>query len=179
MKVALSLLTASSALAFSPAARPRNLNTALNSGDYDSQYQSYAGQGGRPNIQPVMPNESYGEPRPYGEPLAPYMPDTAGNDERNYGFRVYGDMARNTMQQQEPRAPPPSEGQRLRPDYTMNERAMGRGYGNGMYSENDERIQGNSLNTYKNYGGRNMVDLTTDGRDLYANVVSVAEAGVW
>ena len=175
MKVALSLLTASSALAFSPAARPRSFQTALNSGDYDAQYQSYAGQ--RPSIQPVMPEESYGEPRPYGEPLAPYMPGAGGNDERNYGFRVYGDMAReNTQQQQQPRGPPPS-GQRLRPDYTMNERAMGRGYG-GMYNESDERIQGNSLNTYKNYGGRNMVDLTTDGRDLYANVVCVPDTDI-
>ena len=171
MKVALSLLTVSSAVAFSHVSHRRSFKTALYSGDYDAQYQSYAGQGARPNIQPVLPGseEAYGEPRPYGGPLAPYIPETAGTDERNYGFRVYEDMARNNVDQLEP---PP--GQRIRPDYTMNERAMGRGYGNGgMYNESDERIQGNSLNTYKNYGGRNMVDLTTDGRDLYANVVSV------
>ena len=163
MKVALTLLTVSSALAFSPAARPRSLTTALNSGDYDAQYQSYA-RDTRPNMQPVMPRE----PSPYGEPMVPYTPDAARNEERNYGFRVYGDMPRDNVG-----PPPPPTGQRLRPDYTMNERAMGRGYGRSIYDESEQRIQGNSLNTYKNYGGNNMVDLTTDGRDLYADVVSV------
>lgn len=157
MKVVLALFTATSALAFSPVAHNirRSVTTKLNSADYDTQYRSFVP--GRPDIRPAMPGLD--QPGIYDEPAHPY-----GEDERNYGFRVYGDMARDNA-----RAPPPPV-RSLRPDYTMDERAMDRGYGGYGSDESEGRIQGNSLNTYSNYGGNNMVDLRTDGRPLHANI---------
>ena len=148
LKFTLPLFAAHSVLGFSPLAtsRPALSHTTLFS-SYDEQYQQ---------------QQSYAAPQPNIQPM---MPEAPPDDERNYGFRLYNDMARDDSALARPQEPQP--GRRLRPDNSMGQ--VGR-YGSDAYENDQQRIQGNSLQTYGNYGGSNTVDLTTDGRDMYANV---------
>lgn len=153
MKLALPLLAANLAWGFSPATLSRTPTTALrSSADYDAQYQAFADRGTDMMIQPIEP----GMP---GGGIQQIAPDTA-IDGRNYGFRVYGDM-RGEMER--------GQGVPLQSDTDMGRMGMDRYRAGNMYEDGD-RVQGNSLRTYGNYGGSNTVDLTSDGRPIHANL---------
>ena len=152
MRLAVSVLTVSAAAAFQQTTTRQNTAWTLHSSAYESQYQNFAERGG-PGIEPMMPQPPAGPMELYDRPSGGALrPDTGMDDERNYGFRVYRDSRR-------------MDGEPLAPDFNGRERPFGRGYGSDA-----DRIQGNSLRTYGNYGGSNTVDLRTEGRDMYANL---------
>lgn len=155
MKLALPFLAVGhTAWAFSPAALPPRTWTALRS-SYDEQFQAFSNMG---SIQPGMQ-----EIEPYNPPPPGGLERITGDSERerDYGFRVYRDMRPGT---EEPGMP-------LRSDTDMGRMGMDRYGGNrGNMYEDGDRVQGNSLRTYGNYGGSNTVDLRSDGRPVHANL---------
>ena len=108
----------------------------------------------RDSIVPALP-----APASYA-PIQPYR-------DQNYGgappIQAYRDQ---------------SYGGALRPDTTLGQRPISRTFGSDPYgymsdgrsSPSQQQVQGNSRSTYSAYGGSQMVDLTTNGRDMYADV---------
>ena len=116
-------------------------------------------------IQPYQ-NQNYGGHLQSESTIRPLQP----NSDQNYGRGMQRDPTVRPIQPYRDQ----NYGGALRPDTTLGQRPISRPYGSNPYGYMNgggtQQVQGNSRNTYSTYGGSQIVDLTTNGRDMYADV---------